>query len=122
MSSERRAAIATALRSAVPVGWTVYASPPPGGPAVPCAVVGPRSPYREMTTFQIETVHLAVTLLVPVTAGESALDVLDAAIDRVRPALMAVPEVAWERVEGVGTVTSQGGVEYVAGSIAISVA
>lgn len=117
----KREAVAAAIAAAVPEGWTVYPSPP-DVISTPCVVVGPRPPYREMTTFQSETVGLQVSIFFQMVAGQLALDVLDETVDLIRPALETVEECAVLRVNDLGIVTTdKPGVEYFAGSIDITV-
>jgi hypothetical protein len=89
--------------------WAVYGAPRVGQAAyaVPCAVIGPRSPYRT-PAGPVEAVALRVTLMVA-TANVNALDALDDALDAVIAALHATSlELAIVSVTSIGPADNAG--------------
>lgn len=117
---ERREAVADAARTVLPSGFSVYASPPEIV-TFPAVVVAPRAPYRELLTFTRESVRIAVLVIVPRAAGPDALDLVDATLDLVKPAVASV-----EAVTEVGDVSSvvlasYGGTDCIVASIDLTV-
>lgn len=113
-TQEARESLAEAI--AASTGWLVFAAPP-DVVASPCVVVGPREPYVTRLTARQWELGLRLTLMVPAAAGsEAALAALEAAIDALRPDVLALPNVTWTQVGNVGPV-SDGDVKYIAATI-----
>lgn len=115
-----RESIVTAAQAVLPDGWTVY-SQPPETVAAPALVVGPRDPYIVRLTARQWDLQLRLSLMVPRSAGAIALDLIDDAIDLLRPAVLALPYVAWQTVGGLGVVT-EGDVKYLLAVVDITLA
>ena len=115
-----RAAIATALRTALP-GWAVFDSPPEVGSA-PCVAILPRTPYRELLTYTEERMHLQLVVVIPRAAGADLLDLVDDTFDDILTALDAsgTPQCAWSAITVRGT-EEVGGIEYLTASIDLDV-
>lgn len=115
-----RAAIATALRSALPDGWAVYTQMH-DNPSVPCVAILPRVPYRVLQTLTRQRMHLRLAIIVNRAAGSDYLDVVDDALDDVIGALdTASVSIGWAGAE-VGGVETVNGVEYLTASIDVDV-
>lgn len=111
-----RQSLATGLRTALPAGWSVYASPAEVV-SVPCVVTTPGSPYRELVTYTEEAMRLRLVVLLNRATGAEALDAVDDAIDDVLTALDAVtPSITWLGVDVQGVVEVNGA-EYLSASI-----
>lgn len=119
---DKRAAVAAALRLAVPEGWTVYDSTF-GIAMMPCAAIAPQSPYRTVSTAGSDEVHLRVSLTLPVAGGQLAIDTLDDLLDDIDTALANAGdiEVQWESVSDLAIVTNEAGAEYLAARLNITV-
>jgi hypothetical protein len=115
-----RATIATGLRNALGANWAVFASPPET-PSVPCVVIRPGSPYRELNTYRLQRMRLRLEVILQRALGAEALDVIDDAIDDVLTALDALSiSVGWSGAEPTGLVEVNG-VEYLTATIDIDV-
>jgi hypothetical protein len=119
-SQDQREAIAALIRPIAPDGWSVFASPPASEP-VPAIVVGPGSPYLERVTFGHNDHNYQLTLIQGVAAGAVALDVMDAVLDELLPALSTVKELRWKTVETAGNLTTRGGKDVVVATIPVSI-
>lgn len=118
-ATERRAALATTLRDAVPAKWTVY----PWRPVtevLPCVTIEPRAPYQERgPAFRGRSLNLRLMALAAAVAGERSGDALEAVIDLLLPALDSAG-IAWERVAAAGDATERAGVTSVGATIDLS--
>jgi hypothetical protein len=115
-----RASIATGLRNALGANWAVFASPPEA-PSVPCVVIRPGSPYRQLNTYRQQTMRLRLEVLVQRAVGDGYLDVIDDAIDDVLTALDALSiSVGWSGADPTGVIEVNG-VEYLSATIDIDV-
>lgn len=110
-----RQTLATAAAAALPDDWTVYAAPPTvvAGSAL---VIGPRDPYIRRVTYRQHELALRLSLMVPLALGADALDVLDDAVELLRPAVLALSTVAWQTVGGLG-LTDVGDVQYLMAAV-----
>lgn len=122
-AAEKRAAVATLLREALPEDWTVYPSPPETI-ASPAVVIAPRSPYRTDETFTEERVNLALRVVVKRAAGTDALDIIDATVDLLMrgsdPILAAASITNVENTVDIA-LAQDGGVDYIVGTINVTV-
>lgn len=111
-----RQSLATGLRDALPSGWAVF----PGWAdvvSVPCVVITPGSPYRELATYTQQRMRLRLYVLLNRATGDAALDAIDDAIDDVLTALDAVtPSISWSGADAQG-IQEVNGVEYLSASI-----
>jgi hypothetical protein len=117
MATHDRAAVASALAAAAGLdGWRVYAEPPETLTGPRCVVVAPRSPYITWGTYGTADVHLAVSVLVLRAKGPT-MDMIEAGLDGVRDALIALEGVMPGDVSELGLVTEAAGVQYVAATM-----
>lgn len=114
-----RQLVADLVQDALPSSWTVYAEPT-ATPASPSAVVAPRRPFRTLTTGCVESVGLAVTLLMNV-AQEDVWTVMDDLVEAVRDELRKDPTIVMESVDDMGTVLNVSGIDHLTASLAVSV-
>ena len=118
MSSAVRATLATALRVALPDGWTVYPWPHTLAGAR-SAIIGAGSPYRAPITFNAinEQCRLRVTLLFPVPSDAPSFDILDGVVTDCIAAVEAIDNMAYTQADIPGLVTNNTGAEYMAATI-----
>jgi hypothetical protein len=118
--AEARAIVAGVISAAVSDELNVYAAPP-DVVATPAVVIRPRGPYREPSTVCHEELSVSLVILLPRAAGAAGLDVLDAVVDLIVPALRRCddPGVAYERVTDIGVTQEVAGAELLSATIDI---